>query len=321
MTGLRLDAPLFLLLLLPVAALLVAYLLVQRRRSRYAVRFAALPMLARVAPRSPGWRRHLPAAVLLAAFGLLVLATARPEAEVRVPRETATVVVAVDVSLSMEATDVPPTRLQAAQAAATDFVEGLPAGFNVAVVTFSGQVTVAAPATTDRTLAADALAELTLAQRTAIGEGVFASLEQVERVREEFGLEGGETVPGHVVLLSDGTNTVGRSPQEAAAAAVAAGVPVSTIAYGTPVGTVEVEGQLIGVPVDELSLALLAQDSGGRTYTAASGDELSAVYEEITTRIGFRPEQRDLSQYVAVAALLLGLLAAGMSLRWTTRLP
>lgn len=314
-------APWYLLLLLPVLGLLVAYVVVQRRRSRYAVRFASLPMLARVAPRSPGWRRHLPAVLLLLVFVLMALATARPEAEVRVPRETATVVVAVDVSLSMEATDVEPTRLQAAQEAATAFVEGLPDGFNVAVVAFSGQVTVAAPPSTDREAARDAIESLTLSTRTAIGEGVFTSLEQVERVEQQFGLGDGEAVPGHVVLLSDGTNTVGRSPEQAAAAAAEAGVPVSTIAYGTPLGTVEVEGQLIPVPVDESVLALLADGSGGEAYTAQSGDELSQVYDDITTRIGFRPEERELTPYVVTAALLLGLLAAALSLRWTTRLP
>lgn len=310
--------PWLLLLLLPVAGLVVGYVLAQRRRQRHALRFAALPMLSRVASRGPGRRRHVPAALLVTALALLTLAVARPEADVRVPRERATVVVAVDVSLSMQATDVDPSRLEAAQRAATEFVEGLPDGFDVAVVAFSGQVTVLAPAGAERETAVDALGDLRLAEATAIGEGVFASLQQVEQATAD---SGGDPVPGQVVLLSDGTNTVGRTPSEAARAAVEAGVPVSTIAYGTPLGTVEVEGQLVPVPVDEESLARLAEEAGGTAYTARTGDELEEVYDDISSSIGWTTERREITQWVATAALLLGLLAAALSLRWGSRLP
>lgn len=310
-------APWLLLLLVPVTGLLVAYLVQQRRRTRYAVRFASLPMLQRVASARPGWRRHLPAALLLVAFALLALAVARPQAEVRVPRETATVVVAVDVSLSMQATDVEPNRLEAARVAATEFVEGLPDGFGVAVVAFSGQVAVLAPADAERSQAVDALQQLTLSESTAIGEGVFTSLAQVEQQSERAGRE----VPAHIVLISDGTNTVGRSPEQAAAAAVEAGVPVSTIAYGTPNGAVEVEGQLVPVPVDEASLARLAESARGTAYVARTGDELSQVYDDIGSSIGWTTEEREVTTWVATLALLLGLLAAGLSLRWFSRLP
>lgn len=310
--------PWLLLLLLPVAGLVVGYVLAQRRRQRHALRFAALPMLSRVASRGPGRRRHAPAALLVTALALLTLAVARPEADVRVPRERATVVVAVDVSLSMQATDVDPSRLEAAQRAATEFVEGLPDGFDVAVVAFSGQVTVLAPAGAERETAVDALGDLRLAEATAIGEGVFTSLQQVEQATAD---SGGDPVPGQVVLLSDGTNTVGRTPSEAARAAVEAGVPVSTIAYGTPLGTVEVEGQLVPVPVDEESLARLAEEAGGTAYTARTGDELEQVYDDISSSIGWTTERREITQWVATAALLLGLLAAALSLRWGSRLP
>lgn len=310
--------PWMLLLAVPVALLVLAYVLVQRRRRRYAVRFAALPMLQRVAGKGPGWRRHVPAGLLLTALALLALAVARPEAQVRVPRESATVVVAVDVSLSMEATDVDPTRLEAASDAATEFVEGLPESFDVAVVSFSGQVTVLAPAGSDRERAVEALGDLQLAESTAIGEGVFTSLQQVEQGARQ---SGSDSVPGQVVLLSDGTNTVGRTPSQAAAAAVEAGVPVSTIAYGTPQGVVEVEGQLVPVPVDEASLADLAEQAGGTAYVARTGDELDQVYDDISSSIAWTTERREITTWVATAALLLGLLAAGLSLRWTSRLP
>lgn len=311
-------SPLWLLLLLPVALLAVAYLVQQRRRSRYAVRFASLPMLQRLAPHRPGWRRHLPAALMLLAFGALALAAARPEMEVRVPRENATVIVTIDVSVSMKATDVAPNRLDAAAAAARRFVDGLPEGFNVGVVTFSGRTTIRATPTADRQTALAALTDLTLAGRTAIGEGVFTSL---DAIRTQTRISGEERIPAHVVLLSDGTNTFGRTPEQAAAAAREAGVPVSTIAYGTPDGVVESQGQLVGVPVDEVTLARLAEQTDGRAYTAQSSDELNEVYDDIQSSIGYRTEPREVTPYLSAVALCLGLLGAALSLRWFTRIP
>jgi Ca-activated chloride channel family protein len=314
----RLLSPWWLLLLVPVALLAVTYLVQQRRRSRYAVRFASLPMLQRLAPHRPGWRRHAPAALMLLAFGVLALAAARPEMKVRVPREQATVIVTIDVSTSMQATDVEPNRLDAAAAAATRFVKGLPQGFDVGVVTFSGSTAVRSPPTADRASTLAALKGLTLSGRTAIGEGVFTSLEQVAAMKEQ---PGNDKVPAHVVLLSDGTNTTGRTPEEAAAAAKEMGVPVSTIAYGTPTGTIETQGRIVGVPVDEQTLADLAEGSDGRAYTAQSSDELNEVYDDIQSSIGWRSEPREVTPYLSAVALALGLVAAAMSLLWFSRLP
>ena len=314
----RFLSPWWLLLLVPVALLVVAYAVQQRRRSRYAVRFASLPMLERLVPRRPGWRRHLPAAFLLLAFVALALAVARPEADVRVPRKNATVVVAIDVSISMRATDVDPSRVDAAAAAAERFVEGLPKGFKIGLVTFSGRTAVRATPTTDREEVESALQSLTLSTSTAIGEGVFTSLDEITATATAAGQK---KVPATVVLLSDGTNTVGRTPEEAATAASEAGVPVSTIAYGTPAGTVEFEGQTIPVPVDIDTLATLARDTGGTAYTAESSKELNDVYDTIRSSIGLRTETREITQYLAALGLLLGLLAAALSLRWFSRLP
>lgn len=311
-------SPWWLLLLVPVAVMVVAYAVQQRRRSRYAVRFASLPMLERLVPHRPEWRRHLPAAILLAALALLAIAVARPQAQVRVPRDSATVIVAIDVSISMRATDVQPSRVEAAARAATRFVRGLPDGFNVGLVVFSGQTAVRAAPTTDRAEVESALQDLTLSARTAIGEGVFTSLDEIRTTATRYGAR---KVPATVVLLSDGTNTVGRSPAEAAAAARSAGVPVSTIAYGTPDGTVDLEGVPVPVPVDRETLAALAQDTGGRAYTAETAGQLNHVYSDIQSAIGFRTEHREITQWLAGAALLLGLLAAALSLRWFSRLP
>jgi Ca-activated chloride channel family protein len=311
-------SPWWLLLLVPVLVLAVAYVWQQRRRSRYAVRFASLPMLERLAPRRPGWRRHVPAALLLLAFVGLALAVARPEADVRVPRKNATVIVAIDVSISMRATDVEPSRLQAAAAAARRFVEGLPDEINVGLVTFSGSTAVRAAPTTDHEEVESALSSLTLSTRTAIGEGVFTSLGEIAATAAKYDQK---KVPATVVLLSDGTNTTGRTPQEAAAAAREAGVPVSTIAYGTQTGTVELDGQLVPVPVDTETLAALAEETDGRAYTAQTSDELNGVYDDIRSSVGFRTERREITQWFAGLALLLGLAAAGFSLRWFSRLP
>ena len=209
-----LESPVWLLLLLPVAALLGYYLWQQRRRSRYAVRFASLPMLEKLVPERPQWRRHLPAGLLLLAFVALCLAAARPQVDVQVPRDRATIMVAIDVSLSMEATDVDPTRLEAAQQAAVAFVDDLPDRFNVGVVAFAGTSSVVATPGLDRTEATDAIRSLQLDEGTAIGEGVISSLDAIAALGRRTGAE---EVPAQVVLLSDGTNTMGREVAEGTA--------------------------------------------------------------------------------------------------------
>ncbi len=355
----RFLTPWWLLLLLPVLALVIAYVVNHRRRSAYAVRFATLPMLARLAPRRPGWRRHLPAALLLTALVAMGLATARPEVDLRVPHERATVIVAIDVSRSMQATDISPNRLDAAAAAASAFIENLPDTFNVGVVTFSGTASVLASPTTDHAAVVRRLQNLWLADSTAIGEAVVTSLDQVAAMAREAdpntdpntgptsdpnpdpdGAGRGDPdganpgrgdpldpdsgqleVPARIVLLSDGTNTRGRDPAEAAAAASAAGVPVSTIAYGTPDGMIQIRGRTINVPVDEVTLRSLAEETGGLAYTAESGDELAAVYEDIGSSIGWRTEPREVTAYLSAFALLVAVAAGFLSLRWFARIP
>jgi Ca-activated chloride channel homolog len=303
-------------LLIAVAALLAGYLLAQRRRTAYAVRFTNLDLLDRVAPKRPGWRRHLPAAAFLTMLGLLVIGFARPTAEVQVPRERATVMVAIDVSNSMQATDVAPNRLEAAQQAAGAFVDQLPERFNVGLVTFDGSATIVVPPTLDHAAVTQALGNLRLGPATAIGEAVVQSLEGIAGMAAED-----EPVPGRIVLMSDGSNTSGRSPDEAARLATAAGVPVSTIAYGTDDGVIDLGGRTQAVPVDEEALAGLAEATGGQAYTATSGEELSAVYADIGSSVGTRPERQEVTAWFLGAGLLAAALAAGMSLLWFARLP
>lgn len=304
-------------LLAVVVALAVGYVLLQRRRSAYAVRFAQLPLLASVAPRRPGWRRHLPAALLLLALTALVTAFARPEADVRVPRERATIIVAIDTSLSMEATDVQPNRLAAAKSSAAAFVAGLPSTFTVGLVGFNGVASLVVPPTQDRTSVAGAVQQLRLGPSTAIGEAVFTGL---AAIRAQQSTDGGN-VPARIVLLTDGTNTVGRDVGSAAAAARQMNVPVSTISFGTPNGVVQVQGQNVPVPVDVPSMQTLAQATGGTSFTAQSGDELRRVYADIGNQVGFTVKRREVTDVVTGVGLVLALVAAAGSLVWTSRLP
>ena len=311
-------APGRLWLLVALAALLVVYVLQARRRSAYAVRFTELDLLASVAPRRPGWRRHVPAGLLLLALAALVVGFARPQGQVQVPRERATVVVALDTSLSMDAVDVSPSRDAAARRAATRFVEDLPDGFNVALVSFSGRAAVVVPPTRDHASVERAVQDLSLGNGTAIGEAVFASLQALTLVP---GDAGGAPPPARVVLLSDGTNTVGRDVPEAVQAAEDAGVPVSTIAFGTQQGTVEVDGQRIAVPVDREALRRLAEDTGGTSYTAESGDALSEVYDDIGSQVGTETQEQEVTARWTGLGLALAALAAALGLLWGVRVP
>lgn len=300
-------------LLVAVVAVAAAHVLLQRRRPRFAVRLPGLALLASVAPRV-GWRRHVaPAALLLSMTGATA-AFAEPRAEVQVPRERATIVVALDVSLSMAATDVDPDRLTAAKAAAVDFVDGLPAGFDVGLVAFSGTSRIAVAPTPDHGAVTAAVEDLTTGDGTAIGEAVASSLTAAAGVRT-----GVEDVPAHVVLLSDGASTVGRPVRAAVEQAVAAGVPVSTIAYGTQEGEVQIEGRRIRVPVDAPALAELATSTGGTAYEAASGDELEDVYDDIGSTVGTTTESREISSGVAGLALLSAVGAGAAALAWSPR--
>lgn len=309
---------LWLLLLLPVLA--AAYVLVQRRRQARAVRFTNLAMLAQVAPRRPGWRRHVVAAGLLASVALLVVAFARPVDDVRVPRERATIVLAVDVSLSMEATDVSPSRLVAAQEAARNFAADLPPRLNLGLVTFSGAGSVLVPPTTDRDRFVAAVNALQLSEYTAIGEGLFTSLDAVRQAPVDPE-QPDAAVPARIVLLSDGETTVGRSNVDGARAASEADVPVSTIAFGTPDGVVEIGGVEQPVPVDEQALRDIATTTGGQAYAAESAGELEDVYADIGSSIGYETEEQEVTARWTGIALLATLLTTAGSLLWFGRLP
>ncbi|MCU1370012.1 MAG: von Willebrand factor type [Ilumatobacteraceae bacterium] len=307
-------------LLLAVAALAVSYLIMARRRTTYAVRFTNLDLLDSVAPKRPGYRRHVPAVLMLLALAGMVAAFAKPAREVRVPRERATIMMAIDTSLSMEATDVAPTRLKAAQNAAKEFVRLLPPRLNVGLVTFNGTAIVKVAPTQDREELLAAIDQLRLGERTAIGEAIYASLDAIKTAPKAAD---GKKVPARIVLMSDGETTSGRPDAQAAAAAKKANVPVSTIAFGTADGFIELPGQdgPISVPVNPAALAKVANATNGTAFTAATGGELKQVYEDIGSSVGYVTELKDITGTFVGISLLILFACAGLSQLWFSRLP
>lgn len=312
-------------LLLVVLALATGYLLMQGRRKVYAARLASADLIGSVLPRQPGWRRHVAALFLLSAVGTLTVGFARPTAERRAPRERATVVVAIDVSLSMEADDVEPTRLDAARQAARDFVSELPPTLNVGIVAFAGQASVLVAPTQNRAVALAAIDGLELAESTAIGEAIFTSLDALKQVPSD-GTD--DPAPARIVLLSDGETTMGRPDEQAVAAAITAGVPVSTIAFGTKDGVIvyddpsteAIEEQLINVPVGDENLEAIASATNGAFFSAKSLKELDVVYDDIGSAIGYETIETEITDWFVGVSLLLLLAASGLSLWWFQRL-
>lgn len=324
--------PWWLLLFVVVAVLVVGYLMLLRRRRRDTVAFTNLELLDRIAPRRPGWHRHVPAAALIAALAVLTVALAGPMAEARVPRNRATVVLVIDVSLSMQATDVEPSRLAAAQAAAKAFAEQLTPGVNLGLVSFAGTAAVLVSPTADREPVKRAVDGLKLAESTATGEAIFAAMQSVETFSQAIAGAAAEgPPPARIVLMSDGKQTVpgGVVPEEeprgsftAARTAAEAGIPVSTISFGTGYGSIEINpGERTPVAVDDASMQRIAELSGGQFFTAATEQELRQVYAELGEQIGYEVRRVDVSRpWLAGGALLL-VAGVGTGLALGRRLP
>ncbi|SNR55055.1 Ca-activated chloride channel family protein [Haloechinothrix alba] len=320
-------APWWFLLLIVLAAVAAGYVLVQRSRRRRTLRFANLELLNRIAPSSPGWVRHVPAVLLLVSLMLLTFGLAGPTAEQRVPRDRATVILAIDVSLSMEATDIDPTRLDAAKDAALTFLEEIPDGVNLGIVSFAGTASVLVSPTTQRESARNAIENLSLARSTATGEGIFASLQAIEGFSAVVGGAEGPP-PAKIVLMADGKQTVPtqdptdpRGAYTAARAADDADVPISTISFGTQRGTVEIEERDIPVPVDDVAMDEIARITGGDFHKAATAEQIKDVYADLGEQIGYEIEESDASRpWMALGAIML-VVAAGSSLFLGQRLP
>ena len=346
-------APLLLLGLLLVPLALVVYRFVQRRRSRYAVRFTNVDLLGNLVPRTPAWRRHVPPALYLGAIAALVLALARPSMLVAVPREQATIILTMDVSGSMTAVDVEPSRLAAAQKAASDFIDQLPSTFKVGLVAFSTAPRVVVEPTTDRAVLHAALNNLRAQGGTALGDAITTSLEaagldpssvsttptaspnpsaspspSATPAPSASGATGTTSQPiVATVLLSDGANSTGQlEPIPAAEQAAALGVPVYTIALGTAEGVVTVQDDqgfphVLNVPPDTDTLAAIAETTGGRFFEAPTAQDLAQIYQGLGSRIGYTNEEQEVTQWFAAAGLLLVVAGAGLAAHWFNRFP
>lgn len=313
--------------LVPAAAF---YVLRQRLRERYVVVLPTTALLEVLAPRRLRWRRHLPACLAGIAVATMVLAFARPAVAERVPRRLVTVIVAVDISQSMLADDVRPSRLLAARAAAVDFARSLPRHVRVGVVTFASEASVRVVPTVDRILVARALRVTIPADGTAIGEAVFRSLDAIRdapadgdarRPRPASNSDSGRLPSAGIVLLSDGDSTVGRNPTEAARAARQARVRVSTISYGTRQGVITLDGRQVPVPSTATALRQLARRTDGTFHRAPTAAALREAYQQLSQGLGTRLEYREVTSLVLVAAFLV-LLAAGIGASlWSVRVP
>ncbi|WP_439032885.1 VWA domain-containing protein [Gordonia terrae] len=321
-----LSSPWWLLLLLVVALLGAAYVYMLRRRRQRALTFANLDLLKSVAPAERNRLRHLPIALLMISLVLLTVALTGPQADRKVPRNKATVVLVMDVSRSMNATDVSPSRIKAAQEAAKKFADELTEGINLGLISFAGTAASLVSPTPDHNATKVAVDKLRLDDKTATGEGIFAAMQQISTLNAVLGGTEGAP-PARIVLLSDGKQTVPDDPDDPRGAFTAARkakeekIPVSTISFGTRTGTVELEGDRVPVPVDDDSLRKIANLSGGEFFTAASLDELNKVYEKLQDDIGYETRRGDNSRPWLIAGTLFALVSAFAALAINRRLP
>jgi Ca-activated chloride channel family protein len=317
------EWPLALVGLVAVPVFVALYVWHERRREDFAARFTTPALLPNLVDAPPSWRRHVPLAVLLVALTAMVVGVARPHATVSVKREQATVILAIDTSLSMRAQDVKPTRLQAARNAARAFLAKIPSKYRVAIVGFAGRAYVALPPTDDRALAYAALRSLHPAEGTSLGDAVALSTQLARRQRASDG-----TIPPSTILvISDGAQLSGKtSPGAAALRARSAHIPVYAVLLGTEEGfiTVTLDGGFqasIRVPPSPETLRTLTQVTGGRFFTAPTQARLRQVYERLGSRLGKKRESREITNLFAGGSAALLLVGGALSALWFRRVP
>jgi Ca-activated chloride channel homolog len=314
-------SPWWLLGLLVVPLLAVAYVAHERRRRRAAAAFGNPALFPNVVARSPGWRRHLPIAVLLLGLASMVVGVARPKATVHVPREEATVVVAIDVSKSMTATDVQPSRIVAASRTVQAFLDTVPEKYRVALVAIGSRAVLAVPPTQDRSLVEAAFQNLQPGEGTALGDGVALTARVVKQERTSDGA----VPPAALLVVSDGAQDGGQtSVDRAIQLAQQAHVPVYTVLVGTQNGTIEetLTGgfkAIVQVPAKPETLQQLAQSTGGKFYEAANASQLKDVYGKLGSRLGTTKTDREMTDVVAAGSALLLLIGASLSVLWFGR--
>ncbi len=340
--------PDFLWLLLAVPLLVLVYVWLLRRKKKLALRFASIAIAKQAMGVGLHWRRHLPPALFLLAMAVGLLATARPTAVIALPSNHATVMLAIDVSLSMRATDIKPNRITAAQDAAKAFLQELPRNIKVGIVTFAGTATVVQPATLQREDLVAAIDKFQLQRGTAVGSGIVVALSELF---PDQGIDVGEMTYGNgrrgkgideapakpkkefvpvapgsyesaaIVLLTDGRRTTGVDPQEAAKMAADRGIRVYSIGLGTVDGEVPgFEGWSMYLKLDEPSLKAIALTTQAEYFYAGDADALKKVYEKLGTRLQIDRKETELSAMLALASAVLALAAAGLSLLWFNRI-
>jgi Ca-activated chloride channel family protein len=347
-------SPHVLWLLVAVPALVGLYVLLQRRRKRYAVRFPDMGLVRAAVGSAGRWRRHVPPALLLLALTLGIVAAARPTALVTLPSEQRRIILAIDVSLSMRASDIEPSRLEAAQAAAKEFVKQQPADVLIGIVTFAGTALLVQPPTHDREDLIAAIDRFELQRNTAIGSGIIVALatlfpdEGIDVEDYVLGVASHErgrgrsldnrkgSVPkaqpkvvpagsyknGAIILLTDGRRTMGPDPLDAAQLAADHGVKVYTVGFGSPNGAMaDIDGMSIYMRFDEETLKAIADLTKAQYFYAGSGDDLRKVYETLNAKFVLERKQTEITALAAAAAAALLIAAAGFSLLWSSRLP
>lgn len=313
--------PLILVVLVVVPLLAAVWVLLDRQRRTDAARFSSLALLPNLIGSRPGRRRVLPVALFLVGIAVLTVGAAKPRADVRVPRKEATVLLGIDVSRSMRAQDVAPSRLQAALRVAGEFMQEVPSAYKIGIVGVGTRAFVAIPPTVDRALAHDALESLVPSEGTALGDALALGARIATKQRSSDGF----VPPTSMLLISDGLRDGGRLGTAAGARlAKAARMPVSTVLIGTPNGIVDVPltggyTEQIRVPANPADLRLIARRTGGRFYRARDAKQLSEVYRKLALRVGHETTDRQISDVFAAGGILLLLTAAGLSSWWFRR--
>ena len=341
--------PSALLLLVVVAGLAMLYVLAQRRRNRYALRYANLSLVREALGTGPGWRRHVPPALFILALAVMTIAVARPQAVVAVPSREGTVILAIDVSGSMLAEDMKPNRMEAAKAAARAFVEKQSESVKIGVVSFSGDASIVQSPTTDKTLVIAAINRLRPQRATAIGRAILVSLDAIaESQGSEADLPSsilqnqgqpdttarprpsatippylaGQHASASIVLMSDGQNNQFPAPLDIVDQATSRGVRIYTIGLGSAAGTiVRLQGRAVRTALDEATLKKIAEVTDGQYFNANTEADLRTVYENLTSELVVRNEKTELTAYATLAAAILAVFAGAFSLLWFNRLP
>lgn len=312
------QSPLLLIGLLAIPLLIGFYLASQKRRQTYTVRFTNLALLSQVVGKGPGFRRHLPAILFVAGLAGLLISMARPQATIRIPKGQTSVMLAVDVSGSMAATDVQPTRIDAAIAAGRTLIDKLPGNAQIGLVIFNAQAQVLAPLTSDKGSVKDALGTLSPGGGTAIGDAIAASVAQLATVVDPNGPKSQNYA--RVILLTDGSSNTGVDNLTAAARAARAHIPVDTIGIGSRNQTVMVQGIAVD-GVDEQALQQISSATGGKYYFAADEGQLNKIYGDLGSHIGWVTSKVDLTIPVLALGTLILVIGGLFSLRWFRLLP